>query len=115
VTGDAQRLVQMRFGPRVRENRRVRYRLDEPGTKDRSRDAKDDVRISTFAGQRVSGGPEAGLGDVATRGVLATGDDEQVVHAAVVGPVRIALEACLADGTVLRDKPWHHVSCPVER
>src|SRR6266446_4024665 len=37
------------------------------------------------------------------------------MHAAVVGSVRSALEACLADGTVLRDEPWHHVSCALER
>src|SRR5216684_5479171 len=46
VTGNAQRLLQVRLGLHVRENRRVGYRLDEPSTKDGSRDAEDDVRIS---------------------------------------------------------------------
>jgi len=75
---------------------------------------KNDVRITAFAGEWFPAGRNW-AGDVAPRGVLAAGDDEQVMHAAVVGPVRIALEACLADGTVLRDEPWHHVSCALER
>ena len=114
VTGDAQPRLQGRVGLHVREDRRVRDCFDEPSAKDRRRNAENDVRISALAGQRVSGRQEVGLGDVATRGVTAAGDDEEVVHFAVVGSVRIPLKACFADGTILRDEPGHHVFCPIE-
>ena len=102
------------FGLHVREDRGVGDRLDEPGAKDRRRDAENDVRISAMGGEWISGRLEVGLGDVATRGVTATGDDEEVVHTAIVGSVRIPLKACFTDGTILRDEPRHHVFCTIE-
>jgi hypothetical protein len=55
------------------------------------------------------------LGDVAARCVSAAGDDEQVVHAAIVGSIWIPLKANFSDGAIWRDEPWHCVFGPIER
>src|SRR5260370_17039376 len=70
--------------------------------------------MPALAGERVSGRQEVGLGDVTTRCVTAAGNDEEVVHAAIVSSVRIPLKACFTDGTILRDEPWQHVFRPTE-
>ena len=98
----------------IREDGRVRDRFDEPGAKERHGNAKDDVRIPALAGERVAGGQEVELGDVAARRVGTPGDDEDGMHVAIVGSVRIALKACFADGPILRDEPWHHVLRAIE-
>ena len=115
VTGNAQLRLQGRVGLHVREDRRVGDRFEESIAKDRCRDAEDDVRISTLAGERVPSRQEVGLGDVATHGVTAAADDEEGVHVAVVSSVGVLLEARLPDGPIFRDEPRHHVFCPTER
>ena len=115
VTGNAQLCLLGCVGLDIGENRRVGNRLYESGPKDRRGDAKDDVWISARAGERISSRQKVGLGDIAARGVAPTGDDEEIVHLAVVSSVRIPLKACFPHRAFRRDEPGHHVLCPIER
>ena len=69
--------------------------------------------IAALAGQRISGGEEIELGDVAAGGVGSAGDDEKGVHVAVgdtVGP----LEARFAYWAIGSDEPGDDVLCAVQ-
>ena len=114
VTGDTQRLLQGRTGLLVGEDGRVGDRLDQAGSKNRRRYSEDNVGISALARERISRRQEAKLSDIATRGVLPAGDDEDRVHTAV-GDAITFLEARLTDRPIRRDEPRHRVLGPIER
>ena len=63
----------------------------------------------------ISGGQEIGLRDIAAGRVGAAGDDEEVMHSAVVGAVGIPLKAGFTDGASCGDEPGDGVLCPAER
>ena len=76
VTGDPQPGLCGSIGLAIGEDRRIRNRFDQPGAKGWRRNSEDDIRIAALTGERVSGRPEVGLSDVATRGIAASRDDE---------------------------------------
>ena len=114
VTEDAHPCLRGRVRLHIREDGGVGDRFDEPGAKCRRRDTENNVRIASVGRKRVSGRQEVRLSDIATGGVASPCDDKQVVHAAIIGSVRIPLKAGLADGTSLRDEPGHDIFCPIE-
>jgi hypothetical protein len=114
VAENARRPLAGRFGVHVGKNRRVGDVFDESAAKSGRWNSENDVPVSALARKRVSSGRKSRLRNVATRGVAAARDDEEVVHAAVVGSVGILFEPRLPDGAILRDEPGDRVPGPVE-
>ena len=67
-------------GLHIREDGRVGNRFNEACAKDRRWNSENNVRIPMLARERISGGQEIELGDVAAGGVGSPGDHEEVVH-----------------------------------
>ena len=78
-----------------------------------SGNSENDVGIAALAGERISGGEEIELGDVAAWGVGSAGDDEKGVHVAV-GDTAGLLEARFADWAIGSDEPGDDVLCAVQ-
>ena len=89
----------------IGEDGRVGDRLNEPCAEERSRNAKNDVRIPALTRERITCRQKVGLSDVATGGVTSAGNHKESVHSAVGGSVGAPLKPRLADRPILRDEP----------
>jgi len=100
-------------GLHVGEDGGVRNGFNESCAEHGSGDAENDVGIAALAGERISGGDEIELGNVAAGGAGSAGDDEKGVHVAVGDTVGL-LEARFADWAIGSDEPGDDVLCTVQ-
>ena len=97
TSGDPQGLLLLRIGCERRLQSRIGNALHQAQAEGRCWDAKDDIVAGEF---RL----EVGLLDVAARRIRTSGNDEEVVHAAIRRSVWVADKADLAHRAVRGDE-----------